>query len=66
MNTCPKIEECIKVNMVLDRDYAFDYMYAEQIQKVCHNCLAGVNHSASAEKENKVVVTYAKAVPQYL
>jgi len=34
---CPKLEECYKVKMILDKDLA-DFQYAEAIRAVCANC----------------------------
>lgn len=35
---CPKLDECYKVKMVLDKDME-DFQYAECIRQVCANCL---------------------------
>jgi len=34
---CPKLNECLKVMMVLDKDL-LDFQYAEAIRAVCANC----------------------------
>jgi len=34
---CPKLDECHKVKMVLDKDM-LDFQYAECIRQVCTNC----------------------------
>jgi len=34
---CPKLNECPKVKMVLDKDL-LDFQYAEAIRAVCANC----------------------------
>ena len=34
---CPKINECDKIKMVLDKDM-LDFQYAEAIMKVCAGC----------------------------
>ena len=34
---CPKLNECYKVKMVLDKDL-LDFQYAEAIRAVCANC----------------------------
>jgi hypothetical protein len=55
MNTCPKIDDCYKVTFVLDKDYSFDWQYAAELKRVCHNCLAGVSSSSLTDyNENKV------------
>ena len=67
MNTCPKIDDCFKVTMVLDKDYAFDWQYASELKKVCHNCLTGVTTAGLREfSENPEVMSYAKSTPQYM
>jgi hypothetical protein len=67
MNTCPKIDDCYQVTMVLDKDYAFDWQYASELKKVCHNCLAGVsNVMSSGFNEEKVVVSGVTPAPQYI
>jgi hypothetical protein len=67
MNTCPKIDDCYKVTMVLDQDYSFDWQYASELKKVCHNCLAGVTPTALTEyNTNQIAVSYVKTAPQYL
>lgn len=35
---CPKINECPKVTMILDKDMAGDWQYAEVIRSVCAKC----------------------------
>jgi hypothetical protein len=66
MNTCPKIDNCYKVTMVLDKDYSFDWQYASALQKVCHNCLAGVSTPSLSEySENDSVVPCVKPTPQF-
>jgi hypothetical protein len=66
MNACPKIDDCTKVTMVLDKDYSFDWQYASELHKVCHNCLAGVRPAAiSATNQNGVTMPYLKTAPQY-
>jgi hypothetical protein len=67
MNNCPKIDDCYKITMVLDRDYSFDWQYASELKKVCHNCLAGVTTAGLSEySENKAVLAYAKPAPKYM
>jgi hypothetical protein len=67
MNTCPKIDDCHKVTMVLDKDYSFDWQYASELKKVCHNCLAGVsNDGVSIFNENKAAMSYTNSAPQYM
>jgi len=34
---CPKLDDCYKVKMVLDKDL-LDFQYAEAIRGVCANC----------------------------
>lgn len=34
---CPKLDECGKLEMVLDKDL-LDFQYAEAIRAVCANC----------------------------
>ena len=34
---CPKLDDCYKVKMVLDKDL-LDFQYAEAIRSVCANC----------------------------
>jgi len=34
---CPKLDECYKVAIILDKDY-LDFQYAEFIRSVCANC----------------------------
>ena len=34
---CPKLDECHKVKVVLDKDL-LDFQYAEAIRTVCANC----------------------------
>ena len=66
MNACPKIDDCSKVTMVLDQDYSFDWQYASELNKVCHNCLAGVRPAAVSDlNENRVALAYVKPAPQY-
>ena len=35
---CPKLDECYKVKMILDKDL-LDFQYTETIRAVCANCL---------------------------
>jgi hypothetical protein len=67
MNTCPKIDDCYKVTMVLDQDYSFDWQYASALKNVCHNCLAGVTTAGLSEySENKSSMSFVKSAPQYM
>jgi hypothetical protein len=67
MNTCPKIDNCYKAAMVLDKDYSFDWQYASELKKVCHNCLAGVTTAGLSNfSENEVVMSGVKSAPQYI
>jgi len=67
MNTCPKIDNCYKATMVLDKDYSFDWQYASELQKVCYNCLAGVSTASLSDfSENDVVMPRVKSAPQYI
>jgi hypothetical protein len=34
---CPKLDNCEKISMVLDKDMA-DFQYADSITKVCEKC----------------------------
>ena len=38
MELCKKINECMKVVMILDKDMAGDWQYAEVIRAVCNSC----------------------------
>jgi len=35
---CPKLDDCRKVDMILDKDLAGDGQYAWAIRKVCAKC----------------------------
>lgn len=35
---CEKIDNCFKVKMVMDKDLAGDWQYAEMIREVCDKC----------------------------
>ena len=35
---CPKLDTCDKIQMVLDKDLAGDWQYAEVIRAVCKKC----------------------------
>lgn|GEM_PF-5050916 len=48
---CPKLDECHKVKMVLDKD-AEDFQYAEAIRVVCAKC-SEVKSGSGYETENK-------------
>ena len=59
MTTCPKINSCHKVLMVLDKDLTFDWLYSEQINRVCEHCTSDVkNTRTGSRKKKKVVLTY--------
>ena len=34
---CPKLDECYKIKMVLDKDL-LDFQYADAMRSVCANC----------------------------
>ena len=34
---CPKLDDCLKVKMILDKDL-LDFQYAEAIRAVCAKC----------------------------
>lgn len=38
MENCPKLDTCHKVAMVLDKDLAGDWQYAEVIKQICNKC----------------------------
>jgi hypothetical protein len=38
MIKCPEMDNCYKVLMVLDKDFAFDSQYTVAIEKVCRLC----------------------------
>lgn len=38
MEVCSKIDECRKIQMVMDKDLAGDWQYAEAIRSVCAKC----------------------------
>ena len=40
---CPKINSCYKIAMILDKDLAFDWLYAKVIKTVCDKCKGGKN-----------------------
>lgn len=35
---CPKLDDCYKIKMVLDKELAGDWQYAEAIKAVCDKC----------------------------
>lgn len=35
---CPNLNTCFKVQMILDKDLTFDWLYAEAIRAVCGKC----------------------------
>ncbi len=37
-DACPKVDTCPKVVVVLDKDMAGDWQYADAIRKVCAGC----------------------------
>jgi hypothetical protein len=60
MMTCPKMENCKKVQMVLDKDLNFDWLYTEEIKKVCQICTSGVKDESSRHRNKKtVILTYS-------
>jgi hypothetical protein len=60
MMTCPKIESCSKVQMVLDKDLSFDWLYSEEIKKVCQLCTSGAKEDNSKNRNKKtVILTYS-------
>lgn len=38
MSECVKLNDCPKIKMVLDKDLAGDWQYAEVIREVCAKC----------------------------
>ena len=36
--TCKKIDECYKIKMIMDKDLAGDWKYAQCIRDVCAKC----------------------------
>lgn len=59
MTLCPKLDNCQKVLMVLDKDLAFDWLYSAEIKRVCDLCNSGVkNTSNGSRNKKKVVLTY--------
>ena len=38
---CSKLDDCPKIGMVLDKDLAGDWQYAEVMRLVCARCDAG-------------------------
>ena len=38
---CLKLNDCYKIGMVLDKDLAGDWQYAEAIRAVCGKCSKG-------------------------
>lgn len=38
MKKCSKVNECPKMAMVLDKDFAFDEQYRYAIEAVCSKC----------------------------
>ena len=37
---CPKLDECPKIRMVLDKDL-LDFQYSESIKEICAKCSEG-------------------------
>ncbi|MDD4877292.1 MAG: hypothetical protein PHQ86_09275 [Dehalococcoidales bacterium] len=35
---CKKLDDCYKIKMVLDKDLAGDWQYAQVIREVCAKC----------------------------
>jgi hypothetical protein len=59
MEVCPKLDSCHKVQMILDKDLTFDWLYAAEIKKVCELCNSSAkNSSTHNRKKKKVVLTY--------
>jgi hypothetical protein len=60
MMTCPNIENCHKVQMILDKDLSFDWLYDEEIKKVCQLCTSNVKEEKSdTTKKKAVILTYS-------
>ena len=53
---CPKINDCFKATMVLDKDLAFNWQYASEMKKVCQNCTTGITAAHSSNRNMKKVV----------
>jgi hypothetical protein len=56
MTMCPKIDSCYKTLMVLDKDLTFDWLYSEEIKKVCQICSSGVKDDNSSNRNKKTVI----------
>ena len=52
---CPKLNECYKVKMILDKDL-LDFQYAEAIRAVCANCSEGQRGGRRLKVKSGVVM----------
>ena len=59
MAMCPKMDNCKKLKMILDKDLTFDWLYSAQIKKVCEICNQGIkNANNGSHNKKKVILTY--------
>jgi len=53
---CPKLDECNKVKMILDKDL-LDFQYAEAIRAVCANCSEVKESGGEESDKGKAIIS---------